>query len=482
MLEDYFKEILEKYEKEKTKPFKYNNLVFKIRNDISTEVFKLIGTDFTVKGACGVSSWPESPWITIIGNDFDSSQEALIIQYNFNTKESTMSLSIILRLKYNDEYVSIKRFLINSIDTVNLNGFQINENDTSNIILYKSYTYNQINNKLLKSDLDFIIPIYNNLSGLFKNNFLKEEQISHLQYAETSKIKDIEYDYKKEKIYPNYLNSSEELFSDENIDKIIKCSISYNDYGEILSNIKDESKLTDIIYKFNINLDELSAKDKILLFSKSYVKTEYKSVGRLLGSYSFNEIKIDDRLSNPLIITSIIHELTHFLLENILKEILMKILNTNDTPLISSYIKIMLEDNDLNYILDEFCAHTVEGRFALYGFQDYSSFNSKLNEISHLYSKEDIDYALVIANTFAYDIKEIFEEFIDEDLREDIKDEFLKLHIQPNFEPLDLEITSKLDNKNFMQAIAILLTSGIGEVLNSGEKLERYMKKYDNLL
>ena len=149
---------------------------------------------------------------------------------------------------------------------------------------------------------------------------------------------------------------------------------------------------------------------------------------------------------------------------------MMKILNTNDTPLISSYVKILLEDNDLNYLLDEYCAHTVEGRFALYGFQDYSSFKYKLDEISHLYSKEDIDYALILAN-----------EYIDEDLRDEIKDEFLKLNDRPNYEPLDLEIESRLEGDDFRDALSMILTSGIGEALSQKDKLSRYMDRFESI-
>ena len=215
----------------------------------------------------------------------------------------------------------------------------------------------------------------------------------------------------------------------------------------------------------------------MMVYRILFTKTDFKSVGRLLGSYSFGQIQIDDRLSDPMIITSIIHELAHFILEKILKEVLMNILRTNDTPLLSSYVKILLEDNDLNYLLDEFCAHTVEGRFALYGFQDYSSFNYKLNEISDRYQKDEIDYALLVANSFAYDIKDILEKFIDDDLREDIKKEFLRLSSQPNYEPLDLEIESRLEDKDFLESITLILTTGIGEVLANPDKLGRYMNR-----
>ena len=114
MLDIYFKEILDNFEKEKTKPFKNNDLVNKIRNDLPKEIMKFLNDNFTVKGACGVNSWPNTPWITIIHNSFDSSQEALILQYNFDTEKSILSLSVILRLKDMNEYVSLNNFLTDS--------------------------------------------------------------------------------------------------------------------------------------------------------------------------------------------------------------------------------------------------------------------------------------------------------------------------------------------------------------------------------
>ena len=479
MLDIYFKEILDNFENEKNKSFKNNDLVNKIRNDLPKEILKFLNHDFTVKGACGVNSWPNSPWITIIHNSFDSSQEALIIQYNFNTEKSILSLSVILRLKDMNEYVSLKNFLTDSLNDTNLNDFCIDKNNTSNKIISKNYSYSQINDIKLKSDLDFIIPIYMKLSSLL-NSSIKEESAKSQTRTSKKEIKDIQINYIKEMNYPNDITDMEEFFTDKNMEKIVKCNISINDYKEILIKIINNSKsnLNNIINEYDLNFNKLKTRDKVLLYAKSFTDTEYKSVGRLLGSYSFNRIRIDDRLPSPLIITSIIHELSHFLLEKILKEIVMKIICSNDTPLISAYVKILLEDNDLNYLLDEYCAHSVEGRFALYGFQDYSSFNYKLNQIADLYSSEDIEYTLILANTFAYDIKNIMEDFIDEDLREDIKDEFLKLKEPPQYEQLELEIESRLEGDYFVEAIGILLTSGISEALNNPQKLERYITKY----
>lgn len=72
---------------------------------------------------------------------------------------------------------------------------------------------------------------------------------------------------------------------------------------------------------------------------------------------------------------------------------------------------------------------------------------------------------------FVYDIKDILEDFIDEKLREDIKEEFLKFNDQPKYEPLDFEIESKIENDYFIESLALILTSGIVEAINQRDKI-----------
>ena len=487
------KEVLNNYPSVKETDFKDNSLTF--QKSLS-QIIKI--EDFVSRAFVGQSRWADNPGIDLIHESFDNPQEALTIEYILSPDDSSVQVSLIPRLEDYSEYISLRQFLIGILQNLDTQDFKIADDSYS--ILSKRYSYDDLND--LESDAELLTEIYVELLSEFKY-FISDEDddiiygeenysLYNIEYEELSekrmafeprireiRVKDIEISYHEEKRYDYYLNNPNELLTDENVDKILRCDISADEYRNILLNITQNAQLNmlNTVKKHNLNINELDAKDKILLFSKSFTETGFKSVGRLLGSYSFGEIRVDDRLSDPMIITSIIHELAHFILEKILKEVLMKILRTNDTPLISSYVKILLEDNDLNYLLDEFCAHTVEGRFALYGFQDYSSFNYKLNEISDRYQKDEIDYALLVANTFAYDIKDILEKFIDDDLREDIKKEFLMLSSQPNYEPLDLEIESRLEDDDFIESIALILTTGIGEVLANPDKLERYMNR-----
>ena len=494
MISKDFKEILERFSSERLKDFSLSSFPFEFQDYYVGRFQAFLNDDVTLKASCGQFGWVESPWINIISKVFDNHHEALLVEYRFDAENLEINLSIIPRLEDFNQYLSVKDELIRILEFEDFGGFEFCKNPDSFSIISKKYSIDELTERRLLSDLEHVLSIYKRLIPYF-TALLNEEPLMYKASCEDCdmlleekalfdiakpRVIDIKTEYPTEKRYRNDLNDPKALFNDKTIEKIALCEITHEEYLNILSRINDNArtKLQELIDDNDIDLADLAAKDKILILSKSFANTQYKSIGKELGFYSFNTIRVDDRLSDPLIITSAIHELSHFILEKILKEILMMILDTNDTPLISSFIKITLEDNELNYLLDEFCAHTVEGRFALYGYQDYSSFQYKLDEISHLYSKEDIDYAMIIANTFAYDIKDILEDFIDAELRDEIKKEFLDLPYRPDDAPLDLEIESRFGFTELMDAVSIILTSGIPACQNQLDKLERYMVKY----
>ena len=156
----------------------------------------------------------------------------------------------------------------------------------------------------------------------------------------------------------------------------------------------------------------------------------------------------------------------------------MNILNTKRTPLIESFINLSLQE-DLWFLLDEFCAHTVEGRFAPYNYQDYGSYEYKKHEVSNSMSKQDIDFSLTIANTFAQDIISIFESFITENMREEIKNEFYNSIIEPNEIGINHEIETTLNNEGLMIAIKKILYNSTEICKNKKNELERYASEFE---
>ena len=250
-------------------------------------------------------------------------------------------------------------------------------------------------------------------------------------------------------------------------------------FDTIVNNIKKTYKtiLDYLIDEYKIDMDTLTTVNKILLFSKTFVITDFKEGGGDCGHYEFNEVYIDDRASDALQITTIIHELSHFLLAEILEQIVSELLNTNKTDAVEAFICFSLVKNKLNALIDEYCAHTVEGRFAPLGYQDYGSYEKCLSLCLNEYTEEHIQIANTIGNTFAYYIKDILSSFIDEKLRDEIKAEFNKINDSPKYSGLKYETGDLLDWSGFSKAIQIMLTSSLDDFINNPKDMER-MKSY----
>lgn len=287
-------------------------------------------------------------------------------------------------------------------------------------------------------------------------------------------------------VYPNeYYNSLDhtnrygsihDLLNENNRLKLEEFTINYADYEFILSKIKStyQKILSEIIETYSIDINMLSTYDKILLLAKSFVKVKYKHGGGDSGNFAYNEINIDDRQKPYLKITAIIHELSHFILAEIFEQALMLVLDTDKTDAIEAFVcEILLKK--FNYLVDEYCAHTVEGRYAVFGYQNYGSFISQLNDYPN---DEELtpDYARIFGNTFARDIIDIIGSFINEKMRKEIHNEFNLINEPPNYEPLKYETREYLDNENISRAMNIMINYGINHC--NVDNLEAYVLKF----
>lgn len=245
------------------------------------------------------------------------------------------------------------------------------------------------------------------------------------------------YDFKGE--FNNVFENKEDLFSLENLEYFRKNYISSYQYHEILNKITDTAReiLSQTINNNFINFNSLSILDKIILITKSFVNVYYKSEGEELGEYKLNSIEVDDRLYDAGRITTLLHELSHHLLAEILEQMIMRILDCEKTIIIEKFIEDFLLEVDFN-LMDEYCAHAVEGRFTPHGYQNYSSYNSLCSDLSKKFNSNYLDLLVALGNTFSKDILLIIESFIDEELRQEIYQQF---KVDINFKPDYVDIT-----------------------------------------
>ena len=249
--------------------------------------------------------------------------------------------------------------------------------------------------------------------------------------------------------------------------KVIKdFNFNCRDYNKIILKIKRDAlkNLDNIIRENDIELYGLSITDKVMLFAKSFVSVNFKSQGQQLGYFENNTIFIDDRQKDSFKITTLIHELSHFLIHEIIVSIIAEILDASKNEYLNQLATFILSYDDFVCLIDEYAAHTVEGRFTLFGYQDYSSFIKIEKNLENKRSKDEIEVIKSIGNNFSISIKNILESFIDEDLREEIKDQFEKeCRESPNYGMLQYENCQKLNEEGFIQALWLMINEGIRE-------------------
>lgn len=268
---------------------------------------------------------------------------------------------------------------------------------------------------------------------------------------------------------------SSNILTKDNIELVCNFDFTIDDFNDIVHSIKAQGfrNLDNAIKDNSIDLDSLNILDKVLLFAKAFVSVEYKSYGEDLGYFQFNKIYVDDRQRKSLQITTLIHELSHFLLKEFLVHTTCKILDVNKNRHVEAVIIYILSNSSFNSLIDEYAAHSVEGRFTIFGYQDYSSFTAIQKDLD----SEHVDIAKTIGNTFAIYIKELLEGFLDWDLREDIKTQFLKDTIEsPDYRQLQLENCNKLSDEGFIKAIWLILSEGFQNC--NIEVVKRYMEEF----
>ena len=168
-----------------------------------------------------------------------------------------------------------------------------------------------------------------------------------------------------------------------------------------------------------------------------------------------------------------IYELSHFLIKEILTRTVCEILDCTKNRHVESVVTYILTYSVFNNLIDEYAAHSVEGRFTIFGYQDYSSFIALQSDLD----PEHIDIAKTIGNTFSIYIKDMLEGFIDWDLREEIKDQFLADTIEkPNYAQLGFESCNRLNDEGFMKAIWLILSEGFQNA--DAEVIESYEQQF----
>lgn len=236
------------------------------------------------------------------------------------------------------------------------------------------------------------------------------------------------------------INSFEEMFTQKHKEQLNEIPLTNEIYELILNNIYE-------IGEKSLKNNGTTALEKVADVVEAYAKWSYKSKGGELGFYTANNIKLDDRLNDSVQIATLIHELSHHLLAEIHEQILMYYWEVEKTYEIEVFVQYILASGTI-HLMNEYCAHTVEGRFIPHGYQNYGSFNSILEEQKDELDSDTVVLSLVLGNTLAEDIIHLLERFIDDDLRRQIKQQYNRDQLPPNYSQIGMETTDMLDNES----------------------------------
>jgi hypothetical protein len=277
-------------------------------------------------------------------------------------------------------------------------------------------------------------------------------------------------------IYEQYstINNQQEksLFNSTHANILRNEIITISMYNEILDEIYE-------LGRKNIKIKESdNTLIKILKITEAYATIHEKIRGADAGHYIFNSIFVDDRLDDSEQIATFIHELAHHLLSEIFEKILEKLWNVKKNNILEIFIFYSLASKELR-LMNEYCAHSVEGRFIPHGYQDYTSFNVLYEDIN--IEKEELMMLVSLGNTFANDIINILEKFIGRDLRNEIKFQYKKDITSPKYVGIALEIDTIIPALERNNIIKIILNQAYLNALNSNFEMicDDLIKKYD---
>ena len=258
-------------------------------------------------------------------------------------------------------------------------------------------------------------------------------------------------------INPISIDDFETLFSEFNQNLLLNAKISAEEYNQILSSVFVRADYIDIWGD--------TIRNKILNLASIFTECKPKSRGYELGFiFLGNGIYYDDRLDDSVQIATIIHEMGHFFLFSIVESLLCHIFKVKPSSTLQSFVWYFLTRPEFK-IMNEYCAHTVEGRFIPYGYQNYGSFNVLVEDMGVV--DESLDSLIILGNSFANEIIGYLEKYIDEDLRNEIKLQYRKDLTKPTYESIFKETKSSfpVDIKN--RVLLNMLYDVLKEVSNA---------------
>ncbi|WP_455644809.1 hypothetical protein [Methanosphaera sp.] len=282
------------------------------------------------------------------------------------------------------------------------------------------------------------------------------------------------------------INSFNDFFNENVFRKVDAFKLDEEMYNNILEDIT--SSVTDLNYS-----NDDSCFMKMVRIANNFVTCVYEGDDGDVGHYSANVIFLTRGISESELIATIIHELTHHIICEILGRILSRVLDCEKNVILESFTWHCTTYTPLMILINEFAAHTTENYFLPSEYNSYGSFIELLeliraNKKQYVLTDELIQESIVFGKYLSDDVISILDNFITEDLKLEIHDQFLRDSMEEVHVDLTLEDNMDDDFKyetieEFIQ-LTYLLSNNRESIqgLNNIKSNYEYYSVYDNIV
>ncbi len=198
------------------------------------------------------------------------------------------------------------------------------------------------------------------------------------------------------------------LFSTNNIEILKKIPLTDTAYDSILNSIIDIGNENYQVFPEDPNIQHL------IKIAKPYARVQYDNQNKhpeFFSYYSFNKIYLNRLTPHNMIPGAIIHELSHHMFNEIIKQSIMHLLNVEKNLYIESFAWYLTLQNEYLKIANEFVSHRVQEYFVPEHFTGYTSLKELLEENAEL-EYDKIETALSVGLSVSEDVIFILEKYV----------------------------------------------------------------------
>lgn len=198
------------------------------------------------------------------------------------------------------------------------------------------------------------------------------------------------------------------LFNSNNIELLKEIPLTDTAYNAIVNNVIEigSENIMPVPYTFETQ--------NLIKIAKPYARVQYDFENKhpdYLSYYSFNRIFINRNTPSQVIPGAIIHELSHHLFNEIIKQSLLHLLNIEMNLYVESFAWYLTLQNEYLKIANEYVSHRTQEHFDADHFTGYSSLLKLLDENDDL-DENKVETAINIGHFISEDVIFILEKYV----------------------------------------------------------------------